>query len=169
RFDISMAVDIRPRLSELATRNYCGNGMVKQVVQCDFENLLQPITLKMLAAMAGRVRQKTKASTADYISQFIHAVDAEQDCFVRPVVAGTRYPMKVLTTNHTRVNYYAIDFGWGIPVHVNPIEGSFPNFVGILPASPPLDGYHVHVMASKSVHSKFKSNSFWMSHFDFVH
>ncbi|KAJ2325989.1 hypothetical protein IWW51_002509 [Coemansia sp. RSA 2702] len=30
--------------------------------------------------------------------------------------------MKVLTTNHTRVNYYAIDFGWGIPVHVNPIE-----------------------------------------------
>ncbi|KAJ2849350.1 hypothetical protein IWW36_002687 [Coemansia brasiliensis] len=172
RFDISMAVDIRPRIGKLASLNYVGNCMIKQVIPCKFNDLIsqdESTIMDILAQLSTKVRAKTNASSPEYISQFIRTVDAEPDCFVRPLVCGTRYPMKLLTTNHTRVNYYSADFGWEIPEWVNPIEGSFPNFIGILPTYPSLDGYHIHVMASKQVHQGFKSSQIWSKYFECVH
>ncbi|KAJ2773151.1 hypothetical protein IWQ57_001437 [Coemansia nantahalensis] len=162
-FQTSVATDIRPRIPALASAGYSGNGMIKQLFASSFDELQQPVTVGLLAEVAGRVRRATNAVDAEFIQQFVDGVQTSRDCYIRPIVCGPRHPMKILTTNHTRLGYYAIDFGFGTPKWVCPPDGLFPNFVLFLPAPPTMDGYTIFINAPTDILNRVRLHDYWSS------
>ncbi|KAJ2449117.1 Ribosome-releasing factor 2, mitochondrial [Coemansia sp. RSA 2336] len=126
-FETAMTVDVRPRLSQLQDKGYCGNAVVVQRMHTARSMLQQPISIQSLAPVAKQVRKTTDSVDGQYIRGFMDALDTKHDAYARPAAGGIRLPHKLLVTNHTRLPHYNADFGGGSPVWVNPIEAAFPN------------------------------------------
>ncbi|KAJ2797535.1 hypothetical protein H4R20_005146 [Coemansia guatemalensis] len=168
-FESSMPIDIRPRIKELAAMGYCGNASVLQRVQNPIDMLQGPVTPEMIAKVASSIRLATDSVDLQYISDYVKAVNAEPDCFVRGTFYGAAPPAKLVASNHTRLGHYQIDFGWGIPAWANPLEAAAPNLCYVLPAHPSQDGMVVHFMASEETLAQIQKLSFWQDAFKLIH
>ncbi|KAJ2694182.1 hypothetical protein H4R19_005938 [Coemansia spiralis] len=167
-FQTSIATDMRPRIPGLVEAGYSGNGMIKQLFSTSYEELQQPVTLGLLAEVAALARSSTDAVDSEYIQQFADSVQNSRDCYIRPIVCGPRHPMKVLTTNHTRLSYYANDFGYGAPAWVCPPEGLFPNFILFFPAPHTMDGYTIFINAPTDILNRVRLHDYWSSMTSFL-
>ncbi|KAJ1728165.1 hypothetical protein LPJ61_004183 [Coemansia biformis] len=134
----------------------------------EFDELQQPVTLGLLGTVAKRVRHSVDAVTTEFVQQFADGVHSSRDCYLRPIVCGPKHPMKILTTNHTRLGYYENNFGFGAPAWVCPPEGLFPNFIVMLPAPPNKDGYNIFINAPTDILDRVKAHEYWSSMTEFV-
>ncbi|KAJ2080857.1 hypothetical protein H4R24_002773 [Coemansia sp. RSA 988] len=161
KLELGMAVDIRPRLNGLDAVGYCGGGAVEQRTFIPTDKMQGAVTANMISKIASKVRLMTNSVDERYISSYISAIEAEPDAMFRPLIYGARPPAKMIVSNHTRLGQYKVDFGWGSPRWVTPLNLSTPNLCFVLPAPPPQDGMMVHIAMPGKMHTRMQQKDFW--------
>ncbi|PIA16251.1 hypothetical protein COEREDRAFT_87215 [Coemansia reversa NRRL 1564] len=168
-FELGMAVDIRPRFDGIRTMGYCGGGAVEQRTLIPRNRMEGTVTANMVSKIASNVRLMTNSVDERYVASYIRAIVAEPDAMFRPLIYGAPPPAKMIVSNHTRLGQYQVDFGWGVPRWVSPLDLTAPNLCFVLPAPPPQDGIMVHIAMPGKIHMRMQKQTFWAEAARLIH
>ncbi|KAJ2829426.1 hypothetical protein IWW50_000860 [Coemansia erecta] len=161
-FSTVMAVNTRPRLKRYteATR-YCGNAAYTLAVPNRLENFQAPATPEMLAKVAASINDGVRDADEMHVRNFMDLFSSAPDYYMRAMFYDKQRNRMAFSSNLSRMGWYNVDFGWGIPEFVTFADGHIMPITLILPAHPSLDGYIVHTMFSKKQDAFFKESTLW--------
>ncbi|KAJ1771630.1 ferroxidase fet3 [Coemansia sp. RSA 487] len=96
-----------------------------------------------ISKCALHVRNSTNNVTPHYIREYMDALEAEPDSFLRTMAAMAMVPTCFCVSNLSRVGNASMDFGNGHPAWINPPQAYVPGYALILPRNKSDDGYHI--------------------------
>ncbi|KAJ1718344.1 hypothetical protein LPJ61_006681, partial [Coemansia biformis] len=160
--------DIRPRLKIPAAADYCGSAVVIYMSHIPFDALQGPVTPRMLALAANAARRGTNGVDKGYIHTYSSAIAENPDSALRPFVYCCKPPAHLAITNHSRIDHYSIDFGWGVPAWAHVIEDTINSLCYICPAPPTRKGVVVHMMLPEDTQDRMRQHPFWKEKTEFI-
>ncbi|KAJ2780401.1 hypothetical protein H4R18_003482 [Coemansia javaensis] len=161
-------VDVRQRVKAMAEARHCGTAVLRYNALVPLARLQGDVTAAHLALIASAVRQGTNSVDAGYVRAYTEAMAAEPDSYTRPEVYGDSSLVPLVVTNHSRMGYYEVDFGWGVPVWANPIEDIVGSLFYVFPAPPGRDGVVIQMMSPKALQERMQQVPFWKERVEFI-
>ncbi|KAJ1731008.1 hypothetical protein LPJ72_004172 [Coemansia sp. Benny D160-2] len=160
-FLTNIIVDIRPRVKRLSNANYVGNAALVKTVASPLELLLEQSGPKVLAAVACKVRRTINGISERYCEQTGYLFNKYPGAYVGLDMQITTGQNAAVSTNHTRFNYYEMDFGSGVPELVRPAFLIFENDFVIMPTRPGVDGYELAFTMVPEVAKAMMEGEYW--------
>ncbi|KAJ2663588.1 hypothetical protein IWW48_001271 [Coemansia sp. RSA 1200] len=160
-FLTNIIADIRPRVKRLLNANYVGNAALIKMVVSPLELLLEQSGPKILAAVACKVRRAINGLSEQYCEQTGHLFNKYPGAYINLDMQITTGQNAVVSTNHTRFNYYEMDFGSGEPELVRPAFLIFENDFVIMPTRSGVDGYELAFTMVPEVAKAMMEDEYW--------
>ncbi|KAJ2524226.1 hypothetical protein GGI11_000962, partial [Coemansia sp. RSA 2049] len=160
-FLTNIIVDIRPRVKRLSNANYVGNAALIKTVAIPLELLLEQSDPKVLAAVACKVRRAINGISERYCEQTGYLFNKYPGAYVDLDMQITAGQNAAVSTNHTRFNYYEMDFGSGVPELVRPAFLIFENDFVIMPTRSGVDGYELAFTMVPEVAKAMMEDEYW--------
>ncbi|KAJ1666503.1 hypothetical protein IW140_004164 [Coemansia sp. RSA 1813] len=160
---VNFPVDFRKRLENSNMVNYTGNCVVAPLLPFQYKELRAEINDESLATCAVKVRRLVDLVTPNYVRQSVDLISSEPDCIMRGAAHSSSISSGFCLSNHSRIDYYGVDFGYGNPVWINPPKVYVPNYATILPTSTYNGGCYVYLSLLKGDMERALRHKFWCS------
>ncbi|KAJ1665151.1 hypothetical protein IW140_003575 [Coemansia sp. RSA 1813] len=157
----TIVADIRPRVKQLANTNYVGNTVLPKTAACLLDRILKDCGPQVLAAVACNIRRAVDGLDERYCNQLGHLINKYPCGYVDLVMNITSMENAFVSTNHTRFEYYASDFGSGSPVLVRPAFLIFENDFVIMPGHPSVGGYELAFTMVPEIAKYMMESEYW--------
>ncbi|KAJ2841200.1 hypothetical protein GGI22_007995 [Coemansia erecta] len=166
---VNFPVDFRRRLNNNSVMvNYTGNCVVAPMLPFQFRELRAELNSESVAACAVKVRRLVDQVTPQYVRGSVDLIGSEPDCMARAAAHSSSIASGFCLSNHSRIDYYGVDFGHGSPVWINPPKVYVPNYATVLPTSTYDGGCYVYLSLLKGDMARALQNKFWCSVTDLV-
>ncbi|KAJ1736149.1 hypothetical protein LPJ72_001552 [Coemansia sp. Benny D160-2] len=160
---VNFPVDFRKRLSNPSMTKYTGNCVVAPMLPFQYSDLRAKVSSESLAVCALKVRRLVDLVTPEYVRQCFDLIDTEPDCIMRATAYSSSIASGFCLSNHSRIDYYGVDFGCGTPVWINPPSTYVPNYATILPTSTYDGGCYIYLSLLKGDMERALQHKFWRS------
>ncbi|KAJ2558617.1 hypothetical protein EV175_000711 [Coemansia sp. RSA 1933] len=160
---VNFAVDFRKRLDKPNMANYTGNCVVAPLLPFQYRELRAELNDKSIAACAVKVRRLIAGITPQYVRERVNLIGADPDCIMRSAAYSSSVVAGFCLSNHSRIDYYGVDFGHGSPVWINPPKVYVPNYATILPTPTYDGGCYIYLSLIKNDMERALQNEFWRS------
>ncbi|KAJ2009655.1 hypothetical protein GGI04_000227 [Coemansia thaxteri] len=157
-----VVVDSRPRLAGLIDAMYNGNAVVVRRFANPTETLHGPISSQALATMVRIVRGLVDDTDAQCIRQIVDDGGRNPAKFVSLLAHSLTTPT-MLVTNLSRIPFYDVDFGGGMPAYVRPLVTTVATLAYITRSRPSTGGYEIHLTMTKQAMARLLQIEFWTS------
>ncbi|KAJ1798589.1 hypothetical protein LPJ59_002398 [Coemansia sp. RSA 2399] len=166
---INFPVDFRKRLNNKPNMvNYTGNCVVAPMLPFQYRELRAELNDESIATCAVKVRHLVNRVTPQYVRGCVDLIGSEPDCIARSAAHSSSIASGFCLSNHSRIDYYGVDFGHGSPVWINPPKVYVPNYATILPTSTYDGGCYVYLSLLKGDMARALENKFWCGVADLV-
>ncbi|KAJ2007118.1 hypothetical protein GGI04_001639 [Coemansia thaxteri] len=93
---------------------YIGNAVSSVLVTCDLQDILSKPVIELTRPIKQYLRQATPGAALHYINEAFNGAD--NSFFIKNIYLCTRPESRLVISNASRLAFYDIDFGQGLPV-----------------------------------------------------
>ncbi|KAJ1667691.1 hypothetical protein IW140_001251 [Coemansia sp. RSA 1813] len=161
-FEVTIAVNIRPRVSHPDASNYVGNLALGKSVDVPQDLVQVEPTDEALSALALKVHQLAASADEQYYSQMGYLLESKPDNYLRLMYSSFKNENKFGISNHSTFAHYGVDFGAGIPTMVRHAPHAFNDLCYVMPASPITGGYVLELKLAPDAAANLIQDASWM-------
>ncbi|KAJ2546459.1 hypothetical protein EV175_005594 [Coemansia sp. RSA 1933] len=166
---LTIPMDFRPRTNHPDGNDFVGNFLFARYILFPQELAQADPDSEHVSAVATKVREAISATDKTYIGQLNHLINSEPDMSIRMNINFIKYKSVLSVTNFSRLGYYELDFGGGIPRMVHFAPNSLLNIVEVMRCHPDIGGYKVTMSLAAGITKLVSQNERWMKLVDSYH
>ncbi|KAJ1737269.1 hypothetical protein LPJ72_000640 [Coemansia sp. Benny D160-2] len=161
-FKANLSVSMHTRLSHPDAPKYLGNmSMGRDAMFPETLVYVEP-TDEALSALALIIHEVVASSDEKVYSQLGYLAESKADNYLRMGFGTWTCKKKLLTSNHSRLGHYEVDFGAGIPSLVRHGPQVSTDVAYVMATNPKVGGYEIELKLAPEVAAKVVQNASWM-------